>query len=59
MDAWSSPNHCAFDAVTVHFEHKGKLICLILDFVEVAKVSFSIWNKLDSWDSQDVSPIVA
>ncbi|KAF9560223.1 hypothetical protein CPC08DRAFT_613634, partial [Agrocybe pediades] len=36
-DAWTSPNHRAFVAVTVHFEHKGIPICLILDVVEVAK----------------------
>ena len=39
MDAWTSPNHHAFVAVTVHFEHNGEPICLILDVVEVAKVS--------------------
>jgi hypothetical protein len=37
-DAWTSPNHKAFVAVSVHFEKDGKPICLILDVVEVAKV---------------------
>ncbi|KAK0455162.1 uncharacterized protein EV420DRAFT_1621399 [Desarmillaria tabescens] len=37
-DAWTSPNHCPYIAVTVHFEYKGKPISLLLDFVEVAKV---------------------
>jgi hypothetical protein len=41
-DAWTSPNHRAFVAVTVHFEHKGSPICMILDVVEVAKVSCTI-----------------
>jgi hypothetical protein len=39
-DAWTSPNHRAFVAETVHFEHKGSPICMILDVVEIAKVSF-------------------
>ena len=43
MDAWTSPNHCAFVAVTVHFEHNGEPIFLILDVVEVAKVSIIFW----------------
>lgn len=30
-DAWTSPNHRAYILVTVHFEHKGEAICLILD----------------------------
>ena len=38
-DAWTSPNHRAYVALTVHFEHEGKPVCLILDVVEVAKVS--------------------
>jgi hypothetical protein len=35
-DAWTSPNHRAFVAVTVHFEQKGVPISLLLDVVEVA-----------------------
>jgi hypothetical protein len=38
-DAWTSPNHKAFVAVSVHFEQDGKPMCLILDVVEVAQVS--------------------
>jgi hypothetical protein len=37
MDMWTSPNHKAFVAVTVHFENNGVLICMLLDIVEVAK----------------------
>jgi hypothetical protein len=37
MDAWTSPNHKAFIAVTVHFEIDGAPISLLLDLVEVAK----------------------
>lgn len=36
-DAWTSPNHRAYVAVTVHFEHKGKPMCLLLDIVEVPR----------------------
>lgn len=36
-DAWTSPNHRAYVAVTVHFELAGEAVCLILDVVEVAK----------------------
>jgi len=32
-DAWTSPNHKAFVAITVHLEHEGKP--LLLDLVEV------------------------
>jgi hypothetical protein len=35
-DAWTSPNHKAYVAVTVHFEHDGKPISMVLDLVEVA-----------------------
>jgi hypothetical protein len=36
-DAWTSPNQRAFVAVTVHFEHKGEPISMLLDIVEVVK----------------------
>ncbi|PIL30443.1 hypothetical protein GSI_07142 [Ganoderma sinense ZZ0214-1] len=35
-DAWTSPNHRAFVAVTVHFEQQGKPMCFLLDVIEVA-----------------------
>ncbi len=37
-DAWTSPNHHAFMAVTAHLEHNGDPLCFLLDIVEVAKV---------------------
>jgi hypothetical protein len=37
IDVWTSPNHKAFVAVTVHFENKGVPTCMLLDIVEVAK----------------------
>ncbi|KAF9038032.1 hypothetical protein BJ165DRAFT_1416792 [Panaeolus papilionaceus] len=36
-DAWTSPNHRAFVAITVHFEHEGKPIVLLLDVIEVSE----------------------
>jgi hypothetical protein len=35
-DAWTSPNNKAYVAVTVHLEHDGVPLCLLLDIVEVA-----------------------
>ncbi|KAG1747949.1 uncharacterized protein EDB91DRAFT_1048218, partial [Suillus paluster] len=37
-DAWTSPNHCAFVAWTVHLEYEGKMFSFLLDIIEVAKV---------------------
>ena len=37
MDAWTSPNHKAYVAVMVHFEHNGVPMSLLLDLVEVAQ----------------------
>jgi hypothetical protein len=34
-DAWTSPNHCAFVAWTVHLEHQGQMLGFLLDIVEV------------------------
>ena len=36
-DTWTSPNHKAYTAITVHFEHEGVPISMLLDLVEVAK----------------------
>jgi hypothetical protein len=35
-DAWTSPNHKAYVAVTVHFENAGVPVSMLLDLVEVA-----------------------
>ncbi|KAG1839441.1 hypothetical protein DFJ58DRAFT_667761, partial [Suillus subalutaceus] len=37
-DAWTSPNHRAYVAISVHLEHEGQPFSMILDIVEVAKV---------------------
>lgn len=34
---WTSPNHYLFITITIHFEHKGQPISLLLDFVKVMK----------------------
>ena len=36
-DAWNSPNQRAYVAITVHLEHNGEPISMLLDIVEVAK----------------------
>jgi hypothetical protein len=36
-DAWTSPNHKAFVAVTVHFQIDGSPVAMLLDLVEVAE----------------------
>jgi hypothetical protein len=36
-DVWTSPNHKAYVAVTVHFEVDGVAVSMLLDVVEVAK----------------------
>jgi hypothetical protein len=36
-DAWTSPNHKAFVAISVHLEHDGEPLAMLLDIIEVAK----------------------
>ena len=36
-DAWRSPNHKAYVAVTVHFKKDGVPISMLLDIVEVTR----------------------
>ena len=38
-NAWTSPNHKAFVALTVHLKKNGVPLCLVLDVVEVAQVN--------------------
>jgi hypothetical protein len=35
-DAWTSPNHKAYVAVTIHFEESGIPVSMLLDLVQVA-----------------------
>jgi hypothetical protein len=37
-DAWTSPNHRAFVAWTVHLHHEGHILMFLLDIVEVPEV---------------------
>ncbi|KAI6107638.1 hypothetical protein EDD16DRAFT_1488628 [Pisolithus croceorrhizus] len=41
-DTWTSPNHKAFMAVTVHLIEKGKPLGMPLDFFEVTRVHLTI-----------------
>jgi hypothetical protein len=36
-DAWTSPNHKAYVAVTVHFAKDGELVSMLLDLIEAAQ----------------------
>ena len=36
-DAWTSPNHKAYVAVTVHFENEGVPMAMLLNIVELAR----------------------
>ena len=36
-DAWTSPNHKAYVTVTVHLEHDGTPMSMLLDIVKVPK----------------------
>ncbi|KAJ7060618.1 hypothetical protein C8F01DRAFT_988032, partial [Mycena amicta] len=44
-DAWTSPNHRAFVAWTVHLQHEGHPLTFLLDIVEVPEVR-SYWSLL-------------
>lgn len=49
-DAWTSPNHRAFVAITVHLEHNGHSLRMLLDIVEVAEVRTELprpWQQSD------------
>jgi hypothetical protein len=37
-DAWTSLNHRAFVAWTVHLHHEGHVLCFLLDIIEVPEV---------------------
>ena len=41
-NTWTSPNHKAYVAITIHFENKGKPISMLLDIVEVAHLHSGI-----------------
>jgi hypothetical protein len=56
-DAWTSPNHKAFVAVSVHFEHNGEPVSMVLDVVEVAKVSIHLQIRNTGTHTVSISPI--
>ncbi|KAF8239140.1 hypothetical protein L208DRAFT_1162260, partial [Tricholoma matsutake] len=37
-DCWTSPNHHAFTAWTVHLEYNGKMLAFLLDIIELPEV---------------------
>ena len=39
-DTWTSPNHRAFAAWTVHLEHNGRMFSFLLDIIEVPEVRY-------------------
>jgi len=45
-DAWTSPNHRAFVAWTVHLEYEGTMLMFLLNIIEVPEVrtSFAACN---------------
>jgi len=54
MDTWTSTNHRAFVAVSVHLEHNGVPLSLPLDIIEVAKVCWKTYevpthNDMMTW----------
>ena len=50
MDAWTSPNHKVYMAVTVHFESNGTPVKMLLNLVEV--VCTQVWTlQLHLWQS--------
>jgi hypothetical protein len=40
-DAWTSPNHRAFVAWTVHFQYKGEMLGVLIDINDVPEVSWA------------------
>jgi hypothetical protein len=37
IDGWLSPNHRSYIVITVHLEHKGEPLSMLLDLVEIAE----------------------
>ena len=53
-DAWTSPNHYAYIAITAHFQHQGQPMAIVLDVIEVAQVtpqSFLVFVDPHIWAS--------
>jgi len=56
-DAWSLPNHKTFVAVSVHFEHNREPVSMVLDVVEVAKMSIHLQIHNTGTQTIPISPI--
>lgn len=50
-DVWTSPNHKAFVAVSVHLEHEGEPLAMLLDIIEVEKVSIHALIIKTNWQT--------
>jgi hypothetical protein len=57
MDAWTSPNHRAFVAWTVHLHHEGNLLAFVLDIIEVPEVSLLVCMMYVRFIHHSFSPI--
>jgi hypothetical protein len=44
-DAWTSPNHHAFVAWTVHLHHNSHVLAFVLDIVEVPEVCYPLSSQ--------------
>ncbi len=57
LDAWTSPNHKAFVAYTVHWEEDGERMSTVLDFRELAEVRTLSHQCLSSLISGSHTPV--
>ena len=37
INMWTSPNHCSFIALCMHFEHNDEPLSMVLDVIELTK----------------------
>ena len=47
-DAWTSPNHHAFVAWTVHLEYEGAMLCFLLDIFELPEVRLTPFQSANN-----------
>jgi hypothetical protein len=47
-DAWTSPNHHAFVAWTVHLEYEGEMLCFLLDIFELPEVCLAWFQSVNN-----------
>lgn len=54
-DAWTSPNHRAFVAWTVHLEYEGAMFSFLIDILELPEVSLPQFQSVISSNSLSVT----